>query len=554
MYDQLSPGPASRRERKQQLLLRAETALHRAARLRGRAEGGHAGPGDEDHAGAAAHRGLGEDEDGETSRESDGDESDMDFEDLVRLYGPLPPLQRRRRKQTGSAGADGEVEEDDDVDPKKKYNVAMALILMLMVLGLLAVIFAQAHGQELWLDRQRRQCEQSIEEAATRERGKVAGPLLELERKKWRREFDQQIQRTRQDAEEECEKLQREHRRNLTICNLTIADLRHKCDSEVERLRREHATSAPSSRSASPTAPASVPAEEGACKRSDKAILTCAEECAGWCRQEQMTAAQGRAKELCGDEVGKAVAAERKRLQERALKSRRRAIEKVLQGNHSGAASEVAAVVCVSKDDCNMEQVIIEAIDRGRKDAQAALICGLEGVCDTSPELEVAINEHLNTISKCAFDGSCPAPDVLTMELKTAREQDWKTVLNFLEEQAFDAGEGGEGKEKEGEGGAGLGVEEGDNNIRSEIRRIFQRLLMKSREEEGRRVRERTEAQYQQMLLLHVERARVQEQQAAAQVREKEVKAMKEELTGKIEELTAVINEQERRLASPDAR
>ena len=114
------------------------------------------------------------------------------------------------------------------------------------------------------------------------------------------------------------------------------AKFRHKCDSEVERLRREHATSAPSSRSASPTAPASLPAEEGACKRSDKAILTCAEECAGWCRQEQMTAAQGRAKELCGDEVGKAVAAERKRLQERALKSRRRAIEKVLQGNHSG--------------------------------------------------------------------------------------------------------------------------------------------------------------------------------------------------------------------------
>jgi hypothetical protein len=119
--------------------------------------------------------------------------------------GPLPPLQRRRRKQTGSAGADGEVEEDADSQ----------------------TCATQAHGQELWLDRQRRQCEQSIEEAATRERGKVAGPLLELERKKWRREFDQQIQRTRQDAEEECEKLQREHRRNLTICNLTIADLRY---------------------------------------------------------------------------------------------------------------------------------------------------------------------------------------------------------------------------------------------------------------------------------------------------------------------------------------
>ena len=79
-----------------------------------------------------------------------------------------------------------------------------------------------------------------------------------------------------------------------------------------------------------------MPAEERACKRSDKAILTCAEECAGWCIQKQTAAAQGRVKEVCGDDVGKAVAAERKRLQESALKSRRRAIEKVLQGDNSG--------------------------------------------------------------------------------------------------------------------------------------------------------------------------------------------------------------------------
>jgi len=50
--------------------------------------------------------------------------------------------------------------------------------------------------------------------------------------------------------------------------------------------------------------------------------------------QEQTAAAQVHAKEVCGDEVGKAVAAERKRLQEGALKSRRRAIEKVLQGDN----------------------------------------------------------------------------------------------------------------------------------------------------------------------------------------------------------------------------
>jgi hypothetical protein len=30
-----------------------------------------------------------------------------------------------------------------------------------------------------------------------------------------------------------------------------------------------------------------------------------------------------------------------------------------------------------------LAQVIIEAVDRGRKDAQAALICGLQGSCDT---------------------------------------------------------------------------------------------------------------------------------------------------------------------------
>jgi len=144
-----------------------------------------------------------------------------------------------------------------------------------------------------------------------------------------------------------------------------------------------------------------------------------------------------------------------------------------------------------------------------------------------SPELETAINQHLNSISKCAFDGSCVAPEVLTMELKRARENDWQTVLHFLEEQASNAREEGGDAEPlercenalhvsrnsvmEGEEARGVGEkrgnvlgdgttrckgerdpgrhEGGEDNIRAEIRLVFQRLLMQSRDEEGRRVR-----------------------------------------------------------------
>jgi hypothetical protein len=120
-----------------------------------------------------------------------------------------------------------------------------------------------------------------------------------------------------------------------TVSRLLNVECRFKCDSELERLRRQHATGASSSLS-SPAAPAFVPAEDGACKQCQREIMNCAEDCSGWCMQEQTTAAQVHAKEVCGDEVGKAVAAERKRLQEGALKSRRRAIEKVLQGDNSG--------------------------------------------------------------------------------------------------------------------------------------------------------------------------------------------------------------------------
>ena len=74
--------------------------------------------------------------------------------------------------------------------------------------------------------------------------------------------------------------------------------------------------------------------------------MNCAEDCSGWCMQEQTTAAQVHAKEVCGDEVGKAVAAERKRLQEGALKSRRRAIEKVLQGDNSGTLWSSLSLLC----------------------------------------------------------------------------------------------------------------------------------------------------------------------------------------------------------------
>ena len=86
--------------------------------------------------------------------------------------------------------------------------------------------------------------------------------------------------------------------------------------------------------------------------------------CAGWCSERYKDPPGGEKQvtevprnpsigeldeSACGDTVGKAVAAERKRLQESSSKSKRRAIENVLEGNLQGAAAEVAAIVCVTK-------------------------------------------------------------------------------------------------------------------------------------------------------------------------------------------------------------
>ena len=67
------------------------------------------------------------------------------------------------------------------------------------------------------------------------ERGKVAGKWLELERRKWRDEFDLQIKRTRENAESECAASQHACRRDIIVCNLTVADLRHQRDSQLRR-------------------------------------------------------------------------------------------------------------------------------------------------------------------------------------------------------------------------------------------------------------------------------------------------------------------------------
>ena len=122
-------------------------------------------------------------------------------------------------------------------------------------------------------------------------------------------------------------------------------DIRHTCDMELEKLRL-HASSS-----------------RGACKKTDKENLDVEEVCSDWCSQ-QSEGRGGRDKgkggsggDGCGDEVGKAVAAERKRLQDSALTSRRRAIQNLLDGHHTTAAAHVAGVVCVTKEDCNMERV-----------------------------------------------------------------------------------------------------------------------------------------------------------------------------------------------------
>ena len=64
--------------------MRAEKARQRAARQMGRAENDHAG---ENNGSDEDRQRLGKEEDKSTPLGSDGEESDLDFEDLVRLYG-----------------------------------------------------------------------------------------------------------------------------------------------------------------------------------------------------------------------------------------------------------------------------------------------------------------------------------------------------------------------------------------------------------------------------------------------------------------------------------
>lgn len=87
----VTTGPADRKARKKQLLLRAKHALHRAARQMGTAQNDHAGENGSDE----DPNGLGREEDQGTRYRSDSEESDIDFKDLVRLYGTAPKFQAR---------------------------------------------------------------------------------------------------------------------------------------------------------------------------------------------------------------------------------------------------------------------------------------------------------------------------------------------------------------------------------------------------------------------------------------------------------------------------
>ena len=118
-------------------------------------------------------------------------------------------------------------------------------------------------------------------------------------------------------------------------------------------------------------------------------------------------------------------------------------------------------------------------------------------------------------ISKCAFDGSCDAPDVLLKELSKARQADWKKVLASLQALAHFE----DGLEHAGVSvhGGGVGEVEGEET-EEEVRVVLQDLLQQAREEEGKRVREKTESQYQQRMLQQLDKSRLQQDQVNAQV------------------------------------
>ena len=119
---------------------------------------------------------------------------------------------------------------------------------------------------------------------------------------------------------------------------------------------------------------------ERSCAYDERGAMTLAQECTSWCSQQRdIVCAKGEQRDArqdgnvehiqrhegdqCGDAIGQAVASERKRLQDSAVKARRRAIEKMLDGDRESAAAQVASIICVTKEECNMERVIAEAID-----------------------------------------------------------------------------------------------------------------------------------------------------------------------------------------------
>ena len=573
-YDKLGPA---RRQRKKELLAQADKALQ-SARLAaaGEYEGAHAKTTGDGDAGADLVGHLSQDagvdwpqtESGPERGSEDSDE-EIDFEDLVRLYGPLEPLkQGHRHARAHVPGRD-----TDNVPLKGKYNVFMTLILMVLVGGLLAAIYAQARAQELWLNRQRQQCDETLAEAVRSERGKVAGQWVELERRKWRQEFDMQIKRTRDDAAAECTRSQRACRRDIATCNQTVADLKHRCKSKAEGLRKEMAGCITSESSfPSPPAP-SLPRgvlggspTERSCAYDASGAMNLAQQCTSWCSQHRdIVCAKGEEKDArqegnvehiqrhegdqCGDAIGQAVASERKRLQDSAVKARRRAIEKMLDGDRESAAAQVASIICVTKEECNMEGVIAEAIDEGRRQMQSAFLCGLKETCDPGPALDTALQEYWHRVSKCVFDGTCNVPEVLAQELRIDRDKMWKQVYSWVMHlQAEEDGEKDRQAEEEGAGSRLVGESLEAAEKMEEVRAAVQILLQNVRASEERRVRKRIEAEYQQMVLERIDSARRQEK-GLAEVREgRAVAEVEHRLLEKIRDLKGVIAEQEREL------
>jgi hypothetical protein len=135
----------------------------------------------------------------------------------------------------------------------------------------------------------------------------------------------------------------------------------------------------------------------------------------------------------------------------------------------------------------------------------------------------------------CPLPGTCDAPHALTAGLVKAREHDWKRVLSTLKAIAADESENAEenvggrssnetakakgdtmmfGRDVSAE--HGLGTEK--QWIVEEVQSIVEALISRAREDEGNKVRQRTEAQYQQITLQQVQQARLQQKAVASKV------------------------------------